>query len=244
LSLSRNFGHQAAILAGLTCSRGEFIGIIDGDLQDPPEALSKFYEKIREGYDVAYAIRRKRKEGIVKKAVYWLYYRILRKVSSIKIPLDSGDFCVMRRCVSDYVISMPEQSLFLRGIRSWLGFRQVGVEYERDKRFAGEPKYTLRKLFLLAYNGIFSFSHFPVKFLSRLGFLVTSFSFVYICITLIKKFFYGNVPQGFTTIIIFLTLFSGIQLLALGLIGEYVIRIYDESRKRPLYIIRDKYLED
>jgi len=244
LSLSRNFGHQAAILAGITYSKGEYVGIIDGDLQDPPEVLHLFYGKIKEGYDVAYAVRKKRKEGIIKKCVYWVFYRILRKISSVNIPLDSGDFSVMRRCVADNMISMPEQSLFLRGIRSWVGFKQVGVEYERDKRVAGEPKYTFRKLFLLAYNGIFSFSNFPVKILSRLGFLVTTFSFVYICITLFKKFVYGNVPQGFTSIIIFLTLFSGVQLLALGLIGEYVIRIYDESRKRPLFIIRDKYLED
>jgi len=244
LSLSRNFGHQAAILAGMSHARGEFIGIIDGDLQDPPEVLHLFIDKLKEGYDVAYAVRKNRKEGALKKFIYWMYYRILRSVSKVKIPLDSGDFSVMRSYVVEYIKSMPEQSLFIRGIRSWIGFKQVGVEYDRDKRFAGEPKYTFRKLFLLAYNGIFSFSNFPIRMLSRLGFAVTFFSFIYIGITLFKKFAYGNVPQGFTTIIIFLTLFSGVQLLALGLIGEYVIRIYDESRKRPLFIVRDKFLDD
>jgi len=164
-------------------------------------------------------------------------------MSSINIPLDSGDFSVMTRRVVDFILSMPEQSLYIRGIRSWVGFSQTGVEYERDKRQAGQPKYSFRKLLGLAYNGIFSFSNFPVKMLTRIGSLVIVVSFIYIVITLVKKFVYGNVPQGFTTLIIFLSVFSGIQLLALGMIGEYVIRIYDESRKRPLFIVKDKYLE-
>jgi dolichol-phosphate mannosyltransferase len=243
LSLSRNFGQQPAILAGLSFVKGEYIGIIDGDLQDPPELLQILMAKLEEGFDVVYAIRKKRKEGFIKRMLYRNYYRILKNMSNVEIPLDSGDFSMMRRFVVDYILKIPEQSLFIRGIRSWVGFKQTGVEYEREKRQAGMPKYTFRKLLLLAYNGIFSFSNFPVKILSRLGFLVILFSFIYIIITLIKKYAYGNVPQGFTTIIIFLILFNGIQLLALGLIGEYVLRIYDESRKRPLYIIRDKYLD-
>jgi len=244
LSLSRNFGHQSAILAGLTFAKGEYVGIIDGDLQDPPELVQKLLAKLEEGFDVVYAIRKKREEGFIKRSIYRGYYRILRRMSNVGIPLDSGDFSLMRRFVVDYILRMPEQSLFIRGIRSWVGFRQTGIEYEREKRQAGIPKYTFRKLFLLAYNGIFSFSNFPVKMLSRVGFLVILFSFIYIIITLIKKYVYGTVPQGFTTIIIFLILFNGVQLLALGLIGEYVLRIYDESRKRPLYIIRDKYLDE
>jgi len=244
LSLSRNFGHQSALLAGLTFTKGEYVGIIDGDLQDPPETLQKLVTKLEEGFDVVYAVRKKRKENFIKRSIYQSYYRILRRMSNVEIPLDSGDFSVMRRFVVDYILKMPEQSLFIRGIRSWVGFRQTGVEYERDKRQTGIPKYTFRKLFLLAYNGIFSFSNFPVKIISRIGFLVILFSFIYIVFTLIKKYFYGDVPQGYTTIIIFLILFNGVQLLALGLIGEYVLRIYDESRKRPLYIIRDKYLDD
>jgi len=244
LSLSRNFGHQSALLAGLTFTKGEYVGIIDGDLQDPPETLQKLVTKLEEGFDVVYAVRKKRKENFIKRSIYQYYYRILRRMSNVEIPLDSGDFSVMRRFVVDYILKMPEQSLFIRGIRSWVGFRQTGVEYEREKRQTGIPKFTFRKLFLLAYNGIFSFSSFPVKIISRIGFLVILFSFIYIVFTLIKKYFYGDVPQGYTTIIIFLSLFNGVQLLALGLIGEYVLRIYDESRKRPLYIIREKYLDD
>jgi len=244
LSLSRNFGHQAAIFAGIAHARGELTGIIDGDLQDPPEILGDFIRKIHEGYDVVYAVRKTRKEGIVKKLIYKAYYRILKKMSNIYIPMDSGDFCVMRRMVAEYIVSRPEQSLFIRGIRSWLGFRQIGFEYDRDKRFAGEPKYTFRKLMLLAFNGIFSFSRFPVKFISVLGMLVIFFSLIYIAITLVKKYYFGDVPQGFTTLIIFISLFSGVQLLSLGLIGEYIHRIYDETRQRPIYIIREKKLDD
>ncbi len=243
LSLSRNYGHQAAILAGLSQSKGEYVGIIDGDLQDPPEILHEFVRKLDEGFDVAYAVRKKRKEGFLHKALYWTYYRILKRMSNISIPLDSGDFSVMTKRVVSFILAMPEQSLYIRGLRSWVGFRQTGVEYERDKRVAGQTKYSLKKLFALAYNGIFSFSNFPVKMLTRLGVLVIFISFVYIVITLVKKYFFGNVPQGFTTLIIFLSVFSGIQLLALGMIGEYVIRIYDESRKRPLFIVKDKYLD-
>ncbi len=244
VSLSRNFGHQSAILAGLSFAKGEYVGIMDGDLQDPPEFLCELLNKLEEGFEVVYAIRKKRKENILKRTIYLSYYRILRGMSNIEIPLDSGDFSVMRHFVVDYILRMPEQSLFLRGIRSWVGFRQTGIEYEREKRQFGLPKYTFRKLFSLAYNGIFSFSHFPVKILSRAGFLVILFSILYIIFNLIKKYVFGDVPQGFTTIIIFLVLFNGIQLLALGIIGEYVLRIYEESRKRPLYIIRDKYLDD
>ena len=244
ITLSRNFGHQSAILAGLSFAKGEYVGIIDGDLQDPPEFLREILNKLEEGYDVVYAIRKKRKENIIKRAFYGSYYRILRGMSNIEIPLDSGDFSIMRHFVVDYILQMPEQSLFLRGLRSWIGFRQTGIEYEREKRQAGLPKYSFRKLLGLAYNGIFSFSRFPVKILSRVGFLVIIFSFIYIIFNLIKKYAFGDVPQGFTTIIIFLALFNGIQLFALGLIGEYVLRIYDESRKRPLYIIRDKYLDE
>lgn len=244
VSLSRNFGHQSAILAGFSFAKGEIVGVIDGDLQDPPEFLSELLNKLEEGFDVVYAIRKKRKENIFKRTIYLSYYRILRGMSNIEIPLDSGDFSVMRHFVVDYILRMPEQSLFLRGIRSWVGFRQTGIEYEREKRQHGLSKYTFRKLFRLAYNGIFSFSHFPVKILSRAGFLIILFSILYIIFNLIKKYVFGDVPQGFTTIIIFLVLFNGIQLLALGIIGEYVLRIYEESRKRPLYIIRDKYLDD
>lgn len=240
LSLSRNFGHQAAVLAGLTHAKGEYIAIIDGDLQDPPEILDQFYNKMNEGNDVVFAVRKKRKEGFFKKLAYWVYYRALDKVSDTEIPLDSGDFCMMRRAVVDNILLMPEQSLFIRGLRAWVGFKQVGLEYERDARLTGEPKYTFKKLFMLAYNGIFSFSRFPVKLFSRLGATVIFLALIYTFYILLKKFFWGDIPEGFTTQIIFLSLFSGIQLLALGIFGEYITRIYDETRNRPLFIVKEK----
>jgi len=243
LSLSRNFGHQAAIFAGLTYARGEFVAVMDGDLQDPPELLGDFLARAEEGYDVVYAVRKKRKESFPKRMVYWAYYRIFKRMSNIYIPLDSGDFALMRNTVVRHLITMREQSLYIRGIRSWLGFRQIGLEYDRDRRQGGEPKYTLRKLLRLAFNGIFSFSEYPVRLISRLGLAVVVISIVYIVITLVKKYVYGDVPQGFTTLIIFISLFSGVQLVALGLIGEYMVRIYDETRRRPLFIVREEYID-
>jgi dolichol-phosphate mannosyltransferase len=243
LSLSRNFGHQAAIFAGLTYTRGEFVAVMDGDLQDPPELLGDFLARAEEGYDVVYAVRKKRKESFPKRMVYWAYYRIFKRMSNIYIPLDSGDFALMRNTVVRHLIAMREQSLYIRGIRSWLGFRQIGLEYDRDRRQGGEPKYTLRKLLRLAFNGIFSFSEYPVRLISRLGLAVVVISIVYIVITLVKKYVYGDVPQGFTTLIIFISLFSGVQLVALGLIGEYMVRIYDETRRRPLFIVREEYID-
>lgn len=242
LSFSRNFGHQAAIFAGLSHANGDYIAVIDGDLQDPPEILSDFYEKLLEGYDVVYAIRQKRKENFLKKAAYKTYYRTLKAMSAINIPLDSGDFCMMRREVLDKVLAMPEQSLFIRGIRTWVGYNQIGLAYDRDKRFTGEPKFTFKKLMQLAINGIISFSNIPIKLLTRTGLFIIFFSILYIIYTLIKKFYFGDVPQGFTTLIIFISLFSGIQILGLGIIGEYLVRIYDETRKRPLFIVKEKLL--
>lgn len=242
ISLSRNFGHQAAFLCGLTHAQGDYIAMIDGDLQDPPELLEHFYQKIQEGNDVVYGVRRKRKEGFFKKIAYKIYYRFLGSVSSVPIPLDSGDFSMMRRVVLDNVLAMPEQSLFIRGIRSWVGFKQYGYEYERDKRFGGETKYTLKKLFQLAYNGVFSFSQFPVKFLTHLGVFVILFAIIYSAFAIYERIMNPHVPQGFTTLAIAIFLFGGVQLVALGMIGEYVLRIYDETRQRPLFIVKEKFL--
>lgn len=243
ISLSRNFGHQAAFLAGLSHAKGEIIGMIDGDLQDPPELLIEFYKKIQEGYDVVFGVRKKRKEGFWKRIAYRTYYRFLRKVSQVEIPLDSGDFCLMTREVLDNIIASQEHSLFIRGIRSWVGFKQYAFEYERDKRFGGEPKYTLRKLFQLAYNGVFSFSTFPVKLLTTLGVAVISVALAYSTYAITMKILYPEkVIQGFTTLAIAIFIFSGVQLLALGMIGEYVLRIYDETRNRPVFVVKEKFL--
>lgn len=241
ISFSRNFGHQSAFLCGLKNSSGKYIAMIDGDLQDPPELLEQFYQKMAEGYDVVYGVRRKRKESFFKKLSYKLYYIILNNLSTIPIPLDSGDFSMISRKVLKQMVDIQEKNLFIRGVRSWVGFRQYAYEYERDARQAGETKYTLKKLMILAYNGIFSFSQFPVKVLARIGFVVILISILYSLYALYMKISQPDVPQGFTTLAIAIFLFGGIQLMALGVIGEYVLRIYDETRNRPHYIEDEKY---
>ncbi len=236
--LSRNHGHQLAITAGMACSRGtEAIMIIDGDLQDPPELLTEFYKNIKNGYDVVYGVRRKRKESALKKLSYWAYYRIQRMLTDTELPLDSGDFSMMSRRVIDLLNNMPERSRYVRGIRSWVGFKQLGLEYERDSRSAGETKYSISRLFKLAYDGIFNFSNFPLKLITRLGLYTILISLIYISIIVYKKIMYNNIPEGYTTIIISIALFSGVQLISLGVIGEYLARIFDQSKGRPMFII-------
>lgn len=238
--LSRNYGHQIALSAGIAAACGsEALFIIDGDLQDPPELLTKFFEKHQEGYDVVYAVRKKRKENWFKRIAYTLFYRVIRSISYVDMPLDSGDFSLISRRVADVLKQMPEESRFIRGMRSWIGFRQIGIEYERDARLAGESKYSFEMLKRLAYNGIFNFSEFPIKLITRLGMLTISVAVIYLIQTLIKRFIYHDVPQGFTALLFVIVLFSGVQLIALGLIGEYVLRIFFQSKGRPLYVVRD-----
>lgn len=236
--LSRNHGHQLAVSAGLANVRGQKGAmIIDGDLQDPPELVKEFYELLMNGYDVIYAIRKNRKESFLKKVAYSTYYRLQKKISSFTIPIDSGDFSMLSRRVVDTMNNMPEQSRYLRGMRAWVGFKQIGYEYNRDERQAGETKYSWKKLFELAFNGIFNFSDFPVKFITRMGFITVVFSLIYFGYNIYRKLFYDDVPQGFTATILAIILFSGVQLISLGLIGEYVLRIYNQVRNRPLFII-------
>jgi dolichol-phosphate mannosyltransferase len=236
--LSRNHGHQLAVSAGLANVRGQKGAmIIDGDLQDPPELVKEFYELLINGYDVIYAIRKNRKESFLKKVAYSTYYRLQKKISSFNIPIDSGDFSMLSRRVVDNMNNMPEQSRYLRGMRAWVGFKQIGYEYDRDERHAGETKYSWKKLFELAFNGIFNFSDFPVKFITRTGFITVVFSLIYFGYNIYRKLFYNDVPQGFTATILAIILFSGVQLISLGLIGEYVLRIYNQVRNRPLFII-------
>lgn len=241
IDLSRNFGQQRAIWAGLNHATGDYIGIMDADLQDAPQHFSDFYEELKGDTDVVYAVRTGRKENRMKKVAYWTFYRLLKNVFEVNIPIDSGDFCLMRRAVVRHMLTMPEQSLFVRGIRNWVGFRQKGIPCERDMRFAGSPKYSLRGLMKLAYNGIFSFSDFPLRFLGRLGLYIIICSIFYAAWILTKKFLWGTVPEGFTTIILVILFFGGVQLVTIRILGEYIHRIYDESRKRPLFIVREKY---
>ncbi|MBE9460667.1 glycosyltransferase family 2 protein [Dyadobacter subterraneus] len=241
--LSRNHGHQLALTAGIASARGsEAVFVIDGDLQDPPELLPDFYKLMQEGNDVVYAVRKKRKESFIKKTGYHLFYRLLRSISYVEIPLDSGDFALISRRVVDVMNKMPEESRYLRGMRSWIGFNQTGFEYERDARVAGESKYSFKQLFGLAYNGIFNFSEFPIKFMSRMGVLAILISLVYFIIVVIKKLFFVQVIEGFTALLFVIILFSGVQLLALGIIGEYVLRIFFQSKNRPLYIVKEEII--
>lgn len=239
--LSRNHGHQLALSAGMTAALGsEALFIIDGDLQDPPELLPEFYKVLKQGNDVVYAVRQKRKEGFLKKTGYYLFYRLLKSISYIDIPLDSGDFALVSRRVIDIMNKMPEESRYLRGIRSWIGFRQVGYPYERDERAAGESKYSFKQLFRLAYNGIFNFSEFPVKFMTNMGGISIVIALIYFITVLIKKVFFTQVIEGFTSLLFVIILFSGVQLFALGIIGEYVLRIFFQSKQRPLFIIKEE----
>lgn len=242
--LSRNHGHQLAVTAGLANVRGKRGAmIIDGDLQDPPELVNEFYKLLLSGYDVIYAIRKNRKEGFLKKLAYGAYYRLQKKISNFNIPIDSGDFSMLSRRVVDKMNDMPEQSRYLRGMRAWVGFKQMGYEYDRDERQAGETKYSWSKLFELAFNGIFNFSDFPVKIITRLGFFTIVFSLIYFAYNLYRKIYYNDVPHGFTATILAIILFSGVQLISLGLIGEYVLRIYNQVRNRPLFVI-DKIIRE
>lgn len=245
IHFSRNFGHQPAISAGIKHAKGDAIIIMDGDLQDPPEVLEKFIAKWKEGFDVVYAIRRKRKEGFFKKAAYASFYRLLHTISDIDIPLDSGDFCLMdRKVVNALNHEMPEHIRFVRGLRAYAGFRQVGVEYERHERAAGEVKYTFKKLIQLALDGLFGFSTFPLRLATYVGFLVAIPSFLLGIFFIVHRLFnfkiLGYSPEdtpGLATLAVGIFFLSGILLIILGIIGEYIGRIYIEVKKRPFYII-------
>lgn len=245
LFLSRNFGHSMALTAGLaeTNEYSDAVFIIDADLQDPPELLQSFCQKMEEGYDVVYGIREKRKEGFWKNWCYRLYYRLQKRFSSIKIPLDAGDFSLISRKVVIQLNRLPEESRYIRGLRSWVGFKQTGLEYERDERHSGKTKYSFRSLMKLALNGIFNFSELPIRFISFIGFITIIFSLIYLGLTLYKRLVYGTVPEGFTTLIFAIVLFSGVQMLSLGIIGEYVLRIFFQVKQRPLFIVKSRIVK-
>ena len=238
VEFARNFGHQVAISAGLEQCRGRVVCIMDADLQDPPEVLHTFLAKWREGWEVVYAIRTERKEWWGKRLAYAGFYRLLQRVANIDIPLDAGDFCVMDRRVVDLLVRMPERNRFVRGIRSWVGFKQIGVPYERHARHAGAPKYTFRKLLYLALDGLISFSHMPLRIITLLGFTVSFLSFLVALFYLVKKFTLGTGVPGFTTLVVSIFFLAGIQLVTIGVIGEYIGRISDAVKRRPLYVAR------
>jgi polyisoprenyl-phosphate glycosyltransferase len=243
--LTRNFGHQAAVCEGLARAKGSMVVVIDGDLQDPPEAIPLLIQAIENGADVAYGVRTLRKENPLKRAAYSLFYRLLQRLADIDIPLDAGDFACMNRSVLNDMLKLPERNRFVRGLRAWVGYKQVGVEYERAARFAGQPKYTLRKLMELAFDGLFSFSRLPIRLIQFLGFIASGMAlliaFVYvICYFLAQHPF----PGGFATIIVTIWFLAGVQLLFLGIVGEYVVRTCDEVRRRPVALVREIVGED
>lgn len=242
--LSRNFGHQAAITAGLAEAKDKYdaVFILDGDLQDPPELLSGFISEMNNGYDVVYGIRSKRKESFVKKGLYKTYYRVLTKFSNINMPLDAGDFSLISKRIVTHLNSLPEESRYLRGLRSWVGFKQIGIMYERDNRFSGVSKYSYKTLLRLAFNGIFNFSELPIRVIGYMGGILTGGSLIYLGATLYKKLMYNTVPEGFTALIFAIVLFSGVQLLSLSIIGEYILRIFFQVKKRPLFIVERKII--
>ncbi len=220
--LSRNFGHQAALTAALETVTGDVVVAMDGDLQDRPEEIPRFVAEYEKGYDVVYAQRVRRKESLPYRAAYFLFYRLMRRLSEVKVPVDSGDFALLSRRVVDQINRLPERHRYIRGLRSWVGFPQTGVPVERDARAGGEPSYTLRKLFRLAFDGVFAFTVAPLRAAWIFGACVSALASVYALWAVFQRVFLGNSPEGFAALIVAITFFAGVQLLFLGLIGEYL----------------------
>jgi dolichol-phosphate mannosyltransferase len=247
VSFSRNFGHQIAVTAGLRYAKGDCVVVMDADLQDPPEAVQEMLAKWRQGYHVVYGIRRNRKEGLFKRACYAAFYRLQRKTSFLKIPLDAGDFCLMDRCVIDEMRKFNEDSPFVRGLRSWVGFKQTGIEYDRQARIADESKYSFQALFRLALDGMFSFSYLALRLATWFGLIITGLSMAYgVLITVLwflVKFGLLNWekgPPGWTSLIVGLFFLLGVQFIFIGILGEYVGRIFIQIKGRPLFVIEEE----
>lgn len=236
VSLSRNFGHQTALAAALDQVSGDVAVLLDGDLQDPPEAVPTLLDWYQQGYDVVYVQRVNRKESWWLRACYYIFYRLLAALSSVQLPLDAGDFGLMSRRVVEEIRRMPEQHRYLRGLRTWVGFRQIGIPMERSARHAGRTKYSALKLLKLASDGIFAFSIVPLRAAAVLGAAAIALSLLYSLYSLYAKFWMHS-PQGFTALILAMTFFSGVNLFFLGIIGEYVGRVYEETKGRPHYVV-------
>jgi dolichol-phosphate mannosyltransferase len=247
LSFARNFGHQVAVSAGLYHATGDAVVIIDADLQDPPEQITRLLGKWREGFQVVYAVRTKRDDAMVKQFLAWGFYRLLSKAVPFNVPADAGDFCLLDRRVVEVMNALPERNRYLRGLRAWSGFRQTGIEFERHARAAGAPQYTFKKSFRLAMDGVFSFSTVPLRLATYLGLCVSLVAFLGALFTLCQKIFaeqfskFGMTPgpHGIPTLVISTLFLGGVQLICLGILGEYLGRIYDEVKGRPHWIIQD-----
>jgi len=241
LDFSRNFGHQTAITAGMENASGDAVIIIDADLQDPPEVILQMIDKWKQGYEVVYGKRLKRKgETFFKKWTAAAYYRLLRNMTEMDFPVDTGDFRLIDRKVCNELKRLPEKNRYVRGLVSWVGFRQTFVEYVREERFAGETKYPLKKMIRFAMDGITSFSYKPLKLATYVGFFFAMVSFLYLIVVIVQTLYFKQTVSGWASIVAINLFFNGVTLIILGLIGEYIGRIYDESKNRPLYILRDK----
>lgn len=240
IQFARNFGHQIAITAGMDHAAGQAIVIIDADLQDPPEVIPALVARWREGFEVVYAVRARRQgETWFKLITASLFYRLIRRITSVDIPVDTGDFRLMDRKVVDALKQIRERHRFVRGLVSWVGFRQTGVEYERHERYAGQTKYPVRKMLKFAFDGITSFSFLPLQIATYFGFVAAGLAFLLICWVLFEALIAHHTVPGWSSQMVAILFLGGVQLITIGLIGEYVGRIYDEVKGRPLYLVRD-----
>ena len=237
VTLSRNFGHQAALSCALDHVTGDAVVVMDGDLQDSPEAIPQLVGVFQQGYDVVYAQRTGRKEAWPLRLSYLIFYRLMAKLSDIRLPLDTGDFGLMSRRVVDEIRRMPEHHRYLRGLRTWVGYRQTGIPVERLERQSGASKYGWLRLLKLAADGLFAFSIVPIRAAALLGASACALSFLYGLYAVAQKLIFHRSPQGFTALLLVITFFSGVLLFFLGVIGEYVGRIYEETKRRPIYIV-------
>ncbi|SDY15112.1 glycosyltransferase family 2 protein [Hymenobacter psychrophilus] len=241
VDFSRNFGHQIAVTAGLDRTKGEAVVIIDADLQDPPELIPALYQKLREGFEVVYAKRRSRQgESVAKKVTAKLFYRLLVSITSISIPVDTGDFRVVSRKVVEALRQMPEQNKFIRGQISWIGYRQTYLEYDRAERAGGATGYTYRKMLRLALDGITAFSDVPLKMATVSGFLVSGLAFIVMLYTLYARLVSHDYQPGWASLMVSILFLGGVQLIAVGIIGEYISRLSANVRQRPLYIVSEE----
>jgi glycosyltransferase involved in cell wall biosynthesis len=244
INFSRNFGHQIAVTAGIDHCSGDAVAIIDADLQDPPELIVELYNKMKEGYQVVYARRRSRSgESFMKKFTAKMFYRILAKITSIKIPVDTGDFRIMHRKIIDVLKQMPEQQKYLRGQIAWAGFKQTYILYDRDERHAGSTGYTYKKMIRFALDGITGFSNLPLKFATIAGFIVSGVTFLVSLYALYARFIAKDYVPGWTSLILAVLFIGGVQLISIGIIGEYMSRMSANVRNRPLYIVDEKKLD-
>ena len=240
IDLSRNFGKEIALTAGLDYSSGEAVIVIDADLQDPPELIPKLVEKWREGYDVVNAKRIKRKgESLLKKVMSYIYYRLLFYLSDINVPRDTGDFRLLNKNALDALLKLREKHRYMKGLFVWVGFKQKEIEYEREARFKGKTKWGFFSLFNLAFDGLTSFSIMPLRLASIIGFLSALIGFFYGAVIVFKTLFFHEPVAGFTSLVVLITFFGGIQLLSIGIIGEYIGRIFNETKNRPLYVVKN-----